>query len=146
VNVDTQTLSGHTANEIIGDVLGRIFSGNLKMIGTAGDDFLETGRGNDQVLGGKGNDTLDGGLGKDVLTGGAGSDTFHFIVGDGYDTITDFDADGGIGHQDFISGNFSDVTSIDQVGANTVIHFGAHDTLTLLHVNTTQIDANDFSM
>jgi hypothetical protein len=80
------------------------------------------------------------------MTGGPGSDTFQFTAGNGKDTVTDFDADGGAGNQDFIGASFASATSIDQVGANTVIHFGAGDTLTLLHVDKTHIDATDFTM
>jgi Ca2+-binding RTX toxin-like protein len=47
--------------------------------------------GNDTVLGGPGPDTVAGGLGNDTLSGGAGADTFLYTVGDGNDTITDFE-------------------------------------------------------
>ena len=56
------------------------------------------------------NDTLEGGTGNDVLTGGAGNDTFVYTVGDGLDTITDFNFgntgaldDGDATNNDFIN-------------------------------------------
>lgn len=47
--------------------------------------------GNDAIVGGPGPDTIAGGLGNDTLSGGAGADTFLYTVGDGSDTITDFE-------------------------------------------------------
>ena len=47
--------------------------------------------GNDAVAGGPGPDTIAGGLGNDTLSGGAGPDTFLYAVGDGNDTVTDFE-------------------------------------------------------
>lgn len=47
--------------------------------------------GNDVVLGGPGRDTIAGGLGNDTLSGGGDADTFLYTVGDGSDTITDFE-------------------------------------------------------
>jgi Ca2+-binding RTX toxin-like protein len=144
LNVDARTLAGHTATEVITSTINRVLSSNLKFIGTDHQDIVSTSVGNDQLFGGKGDDVLGAGAGKDFMTGGAGSDTFHFVTGDGKDTITDFDADGGVKHQDFIGADFASVTSIDQVGANTVIHFDAGDSLTLLHVDKSHIDATDF--
>jgi Ca2+-binding RTX toxin-like protein len=47
--------------------------------------------GNDVIAGGAGEDTVVGGLGDDTLSGGGGADTFLYTVGDGNDTITDFE-------------------------------------------------------
>ena len=70
--------------------------------GSTGRDILTAGRswsiiigynGNDRLNGGYGNDTLSGGGGNDTLTGGTGADRFIFnSVGDGLDTITDFNS------------------------------------------------------
>jgi hypothetical protein len=74
-------------------------SGNDALVGGPGDDKISGGAGNDLLYGGDGNDTLNGGagddiliggLGNDVLHGGKGMDTFLHLVGDGQDTITDF--------------------------------------------------------
>lgn len=145
LHIDARTLAGATGLEVATDATQRTFNRNDKFIGSNLDDTLTiAGFGNDQLLGGKGDDTLSGGKGKDIMTGGRGQDTFIFNVGDGRDTITDFDPDGGVGAQDHIDTDFTLVTSIDQVGANTVIHFGAGDTLTLLHVDKAHIDSTDF--
>jgi len=88
------------------------------MNGNAGDDFLNGtqyddivngGDGNDTLSGGmvntaggwvSGNDTLDGGAGNDTLQGlqgndtligGTGDDTYWFNLGDGQDTIQEYD-------------------------------------------------------
>jgi Ca2+-binding RTX toxin-like protein len=146
LHINSLTLGGSNAVEVVTDAIERVLASNIKYIGSHLDDFLTTGVGNDVLLGGKGDDTLDGGLGKDIMTGGPGNDLFHFAAGNGRDTITDFDADGGVGAQDLIQAKFTDATSIDQVGGNTVIHFGAGDTLTLLHIDKTHIDQTDFTM
>jgi hypothetical protein len=145
LHIDAQTLGGDTGLLQATDALQHVVNSNLKVIGTALDDSLTlSGIGNDQIFGKAGDDTMGGGKGKDVMTGGSGNDTFNFNTGDGKDTITDFHPDGGPGAQDLINATFADVTSIDQVGANTVIHFGIGDSLTLLHVDHTHIDSTDF--
>jgi len=51
--------------------------------------------GNDNLSGDSGNNTLDGGAGNDTLQGGAGSDTYLFNLGDGQDTIYEYDTTAG---------------------------------------------------
>jgi Ca2+-binding RTX toxin-like protein len=46
------------------------------ILGTAGNDTINAGGGNDCVLGGGGNDTINGQGGNDVLIGGPGDDSF----------------------------------------------------------------------
>ncbi len=145
LHIDARTLGGDTALLEAQDALQRVLNSNLKVIGTDLDDNVTAGIGNDRIFGKKGDDTLGGAKGHDIMTGGPGNDTFDFNVGDGKDVVTDFHPDGGVGHQDLIGANFSDATSIDQVGENTVIHFGVGDQLTLLHVDKTHIDATDFT-
>ena len=65
---------------------------NDTISGNGGADILDGLAGNDIINGGSGSDTLIGGTGADTLTGGTGSDFFRFRnVGEGLDTITDFD-------------------------------------------------------
>lgn len=70
------------------------------IVGTAQDDILHGGHGNDILIGGTGNDSLRGGEGDDVYIGSAGndhledssttsSDIYRFGVGDGQDLIVD---------------------------------------------------------
>jgi Ca2+-binding RTX toxin-like protein len=145
MHIDARTLGGDTGLLQITDALQRVLISDLKYIGSNLDDSISTAIGNDQLFGGKGDDSLDGGAGNDTMTGGKGNDTFSFEVGDGKDTITDFHPDGGVGHQDMIHADFTTVTLIEQVGANTVIHFGATDTLTLLNVDNTHVTSDDFT-
>jgi Ca2+-binding RTX toxin-like protein len=146
LHIDARTLSGDTSLLQATDVIQHIANSNLKIIGTNLDDNMSLSTiGNDMMFGKGGDDTIGGGKGKDIMTGGSGNDTFEFNTGDGKDTITDFHPDGGPGAQDLIQATFADVTSIDQVGANTVIHFGVGDSLTLLHVDHTHIDSSDFT-
>jgi hypothetical protein len=59
-------------------------------LGEYGEDTLEGGSGADTIGGGAKADTIEGGTGNDSLTGGTGNDVFVYNVGDGLDTITDF--------------------------------------------------------
>jgi len=70
-------------------------SGNDTLQGYASDDVLAGGDGNDTLIGNGGNDLLQGDSGNDVLDGGAGSDIYLFNVGDGQDTINNYDVSAG---------------------------------------------------
>jgi Ca2+-binding RTX toxin-like protein len=126
--------------------LDTIRSGKDTFTGTSGNDDLPSGMGNDVIKGGAGNDILDGGRYDDRLTGGNGSDHFAFGAYYDKDVVTDFDANGGGTHQDYVDANWADVVSIKQSGDNTVLNFGAGDTLTLLHVNHGDISKADFDI
>ncbi len=76
---------------------------------------------NDVLDGGAGDDLITGGAGDDLLTGGAGNDTFVYSVGDGLDTITDFNTgntgtldDGDLTNNDFIdlSGFYDNIAEL----------------------------------
>ena len=82
-------------DSITGDGGGNILAGNAgadTLLGGGGADYLVGGTEGDSLVGGTGDDTLDGETGSDTLTGGTGDDTFLYDVGDGADTITDFNA------------------------------------------------------
>ncbi|MEO0433793.1 MAG: CHRD domain-containing protein [Cyanobacteria bacterium J06656_5] len=71
-------------------------AGNDRIGGKGGDDIIYGESGDDQIWGDDGNDIIRGGLGNDTLTGddfsgGQGLDTFILMVGEGTDTITDFE-------------------------------------------------------
>ena len=53
------------------------------LTGTAADEILLAGSGNDTLNGGAGADRLIGGAGNDTLTGGTGADVFAWSLGDG---------------------------------------------------------------
>jgi Ca2+-binding RTX toxin-like protein len=86
------TLSGGGGNDTIrvlsggfvGGVIGAPIVGNFTMLGGAGDDFLDSGFGNDQMFGEGGNDTLrwQPGTLVDKFDGGDGNDT-AVIIGNG---------------------------------------------------------------
>ncbi len=61
-------------------------------MGNSGNNVLTGNAGNDTVYGGDGSDTITGGTGDDSLIGGNGSDIYMFNIGDGDDTITEYDA------------------------------------------------------
>lgn len=85
---------GATGNDSLngGDGLDKLFgdSGNDQLNGGNQNDRLSGGSGTDILLGGAGKDAIDGGTGSDLMTGNSGPDRFIFSVGDGIDTITDF--------------------------------------------------------
>ncbi|MDA0267596.1 MAG: endonuclease/exonuclease/phosphatase family protein, partial [Cyanobacteria bacterium] len=111
-------------------------AGNDRIGGKAGNDLLYGDAGNDQIWGDDGDDLLWGGLGDDILTGddfsgGQGSDTFVLALGEGTDTVVDFEVGidviglaGGLGVGDL---------SVSQSGADTLITAG-DATLKLLNL------------
>jgi alkaline phosphatase len=71
-------------------------TGNDRIGGKGGNDKLYGDDGDDQIWGDDGDDLLHGGFGNDTLTGddfsgGQGADTFVLALGEGTDTITDFE-------------------------------------------------------
>jgi len=65
-------------------------TGNDNLTAGNGDDILTGGTGNDNLTAGNGDDILNGGTGNDTLNGAYGSDTYIFNLGDGADTINDY--------------------------------------------------------
>lgn len=79
-------------------------SGSTFIVGSAQDDLIRGGRGNDYLYGGVGNDTFRDDGGFNLIDGGAGHDTLHLgealarfsIARDGEGTLYVRDAEGGI--------------------------------------------------
>ncbi|MEL6915463.1 MAG: hypothetical protein AAFP13_13265 [Pseudomonadota bacterium] len=124
-------------------------TGDDRIFGNAFDDTLIGGSGNDRLNAGGGNDSLVGGTGRDTLKGGAGEDTFVFDLGDGRDTILDFQNNvdtlqftvaltGGLTNGAAIVSEFADV-----VEGRTVFDFGSGQTIALDGVNNPIILADD---
>lgn len=116
--------------------------------GGAGADVIVGNDANNVLDGGGGADRLDGGLGADRLTGGLGADTFVFKAGYGSDIIADF----GVGGDKIDLTGMSSVHSLgdvlarsSQIGADTVIDFGAGDTIKLLNFARADLDSGDFA-
>jgi hypothetical protein len=128
----------------------RLFAGNDKFFGSGYTDSLLGHKGNDKLVGRGGADHLWGGRGEDRMTGGADSDIFYFTAksldykGDGHDVITDFDAIGLDGEQDYL--DCSQPISIKKSGDDTVLTFEGGGTLTLLDVKRSDITDADFNV
>ncbi|MBD2695037.1 DUF4347 domain-containing protein [Anabaena catenula] len=76
------------------------FAGTVSFLGTAANDWIQAGAGDDNLSGGDGNDYLNGGTGIDVLIGSAGNDTLT----------------GGAGADTMIGGTGNDSYYVDDVG------------------------------
>jgi Ca2+-binding RTX toxin-like protein len=104
--------------------------------GTAADNRLATGEGDDTIHGDEGNETLNGLAGNDTLNGGAGNDTLN--GGSGSDLLT-----GGIGSDSFRLADAPGATNIDRItdfalGDRILISGSAYTGLTLGAVTATQ--------
>lgn len=96
---DNESLAGGEGNDLINGG-----GGNDLLQGEAGEDTLYGGSGQDSLRGGDdrdflngdaGDDVLQGGKGNDSLRGGEGSDEYRFELGDGQDTIDNYDGSNG---------------------------------------------------
>jgi Ca2+-binding RTX toxin-like protein len=76
-----------SANTLVGSEGYDVITGN------GGDDILIGNGGDDVINGNDGSDILNGGLGNDTLSGGEGGDTYQYSLGDGSDTIDNYDLD-----------------------------------------------------
>ncbi|MCP5361747.1 MAG: hypothetical protein H6908_03790 [Hyphomicrobiales bacterium] len=84
---------GKDADSVYGGLGDDWLNGNIGadfVSGGGGNDTLRGGQNSDSLDGGDGNDLIYGDKGDDTLTGWNGEDTFVFRVGDGNNTITDF--------------------------------------------------------
>ncbi len=91
---------GHNANvNIIGttaqSLTFTILDSTARITGGDESDTIIGSAGNDKFSGGGGDDILIGGFGNDTLTGGGGRDLFHVTLGNGKDTMTDFQTGAG---------------------------------------------------
>jgi predicted extracellular nuclease len=115
-------------------------AGNDRIAGKGGNDRLFGGEGDDQIWGDDGDDFLRGGLGNDILigdnfSGGQGRDTFVLAIGEGTDTILDFEL--GIDFIGLADGlSFGQLAFVQQ-GNHTQIQVGS-ETLAILN----NVDAN----
>mgnify|MGYP001038765720 CR=1 FL=1 len=121
--------------------------GNDRLGGKGGNDQLFGGADDDEIWGDDGDDLLRGGLGNDTLTGddfsgGQGIDTFVLAVGEGTDTITDFEL--GIDQLALTAGLTFEQLFITTEGSSAVIAVG-DETLAILNgvEATSLIDNSD---
>jgi Ca2+-binding RTX toxin-like protein len=109
--------------------------------GSNDDDVINGYGGNDKLNGMNGDDQLTGGTGNDTLVGAAGSDTYYFSLGDGQDTIYDYDSKAGDGSADatdvilFGTGiTAEDLTIRREVDGDMAISIAdSTDTVTVIH-------------
>ena len=93
ITVATDRSDALAAQDITGtDNNDTLTGGNFgdTLTGNDGDDVIDGGAGNDTLKGNSGNDTLIGGKGNDRLEGSYGDDTYIWNLGDGFDTIYDY--------------------------------------------------------
>jgi Ca2+-binding RTX toxin-like protein len=122
-----ETLTATSASETI-----YAGGGNDTMAGQDGNDALFGEDGADNLSGGNGDDTLDGGAGNDFLNGGTGNDVYVLRAGSGTDSVTNVEATSN--HYDVLrfEGIVSTgLTSVQHVGSNLVISYGAGDKVTV---------------
>ena len=109
------------------------YEGDDQLSGDVGDDILDGGTDNDTLLGGEGNDTLRGssgddiligGLGNDTLTGGTGNDVYRFSIGDGQDTINNYDSSGSVDVLELQEGIALADVRLRRVGNDLVVFVG----------------------
>ena len=93
IAVTTDRSDALAAQDITGtDNNDTLTGGNFgdTLTGNDGDDVIDGEAGNDTLRGNSGNDTLIGGKGNDRLEGSYGDDTYIWNLGDGFDTIYDY--------------------------------------------------------
>ncbi|MBR1730207.1 MAG: hypothetical protein IJ728_11880 [Selenomonadaceae bacterium] len=90
------TLNGGFGNDsIVGSTLNDLINGGEgsdTINAGAGDDIINGGKGNDLIYGDEGADSITASLGNDTIYGGKGNDFFYYTVGDGDDTIADYNS------------------------------------------------------
>ena len=121
------------------------------VIGSEFDDTITGNSAANELAGGDGDDRLSAAAVDDTLSGGSGNDTFIFREGDGNDTITDFVEGASVADVIDVSDFGTDFDTLAEIQAaatdnpdgSTTIDFGT-DTLTLLNVDSADLNANDF--
>ncbi|WP_372782596.1 NF038122 family metalloprotease [Phenylobacterium sp.] len=122
-------------------------AGNDVVWGNLGNDTLDGGDGADQVRGGQGDDVLSGGAGDDFISGdrgndtesgGAGADLFHTSQDAGIDKVLDFN----LAEGDRVMLDPGTTFTVSQVGADTVIDFGAGNEMILVGVQMSTLTGN----
>jgi Ca2+-binding RTX toxin-like protein len=103
INLGAGTASGFTSIAGIEEISGG--AGNDSLTGSAGGNVIWGEGGNDTIIGGADADDLNGGAGADSIDTGAADDNQddiiqYFAANEFGDTITNFDATGGVGIED----------------------------------------------
>ena len=152
---DTVVVRGAGGADVISAAALPASAALITLDGGSGSDLLIAGASDAKLLGGAGSDLLFGNAGDDVLVGGTGNDVMFGGAGDdlfsGEDDFTILDFHAGAGGEDRI--DLSNVAGIDDFGdvlasahgvfGGVVLDFG-DDEITLLGVQVTQLQADDF--
>ncbi len=134
----------------VGDAAGDTYTSIENLQGSNHNDDLRGDAGSNMIWGGNGDDAIRGRGGNDTLLGQGGNDTFFFENGFGNDVIIGFEAFNANEKIDLSMVtnivHFADLQAnhLSQAGADAVITDGA-GTITLLGVQTTDLDAGDFA-
>jgi len=130
-------------------------SGQDVLYGLGGADQLFGGDGKDQLFGGdgfdhlwgqNGADRLDGGRGDDTLAGGNGADVFVFEGRSfGHDVVADLEEADVLEFSRSVFGDFAALRSAaHQVGGDVVISVDDSNSVTLKGILLSRLDAGDF--
>jgi len=122
---DNDLLFGDSGNDIVWGNLG-----SDTLVGGDGADQVRGGQGDDVLFGGAGNDFVSGDRGNDTITGGAGADLFHDSQDASIDRVIDFN----LAEGDKVMLDPGTTYTVSQVGADTVIDFGAGNQMILVGV------------
>ena len=134
-------------------------AGDDQLIGGEGNDFLYGGNENDHLTGGNGDDALNGdsgedvligGLGNDALDGGAGNDRYLFNVGDGQDSIRNYDPYGSSTYTDtlvFGEGITLEDFTLSKSGNSLIIDLlGSGDRITIVNMYSSSYYLDQFEL
>ena len=141
---------GGVAKSTVANIEAFVFYGSPfgdTVHGDAGQDTLWGQAGDDHLYGEGGDDTIYGGAGNDTLDGGTGFNTANYVfasagvtvslaitgpqntVGDGTDTLTNFQALAGSQHDDVLTGNATNNAIYGDLGADIIDGGAGNDTL-----------------
>lgn len=123
-----------------GEAVGDSFVSVENLQGSRFGDLLVGDAGANRICGMGGADELRSGAGADLLSGGQGADTFVFLVGDGRDTVRDFQDNMDSLRITTMAG--VSMANAAQVGADVVFTLGAGDLVTVLNTTLAAL-AND---
>jgi Ca2+-binding RTX toxin-like protein len=146
--VDFSAATGAVSINALAGTAAAGYAGNISGLGIATfagvENFkITSGSSHDIIMTGAGNDVINAGAGNDVISGGEGADTFVFELGSENDVISDFEQ--GVDMIDVSGYGFVDFNALTiNIGTeDSVIDFGAGDTVTVLDV--VNLEMSDFN-
>ena len=115
--------------------------------GTSINDYIVGNDNNNTINGQSGDDMLAGEKGNDTLYGSYGNDTYVFNLGDGNDTIHDYENSYSSGKSDrIVFGSFINPESVEleRKGKNLEIRYGENDVVTVIDMYDSIYDTIEF--